>query len=124
MQSYKKAIALCVLLLALASFLLWLAGRNDVSDISKSVERAERYNRQSGESIDDATGEIGQADEKLDRAESSIERSKDAIKRSIDTGDRNETELEECKRIVSECQDDASEARRVIKSVRNQGKET
>lgn len=124
MQNHKKAIAFCFLFIALAGGWYFLTGRNDVSDVRQSAERAEQYNRQSGESIDDATGETGRADEKLDRAESSIERSQDAIKRSIDTGDRNKTELEECKRIVSECQADASEARRILESIRSTGKET
>lgn len=121
----KHVFYACILaLLVLCSATYFVCRRTVISDVRQSVERAEQYNRQTGESVDSAANEIGCADEKLDRAESSIGRSKNAIERSIDAGDRNKKELEECQRIVSECQADVSKARGILESVRNQGKET
>ena len=124
MQNYKKVIALCALLLALAGCWYWFACRNDVSDVRQPVEQAEQYNRQTGDSVDSASNEVRCADEKLIRAGTNIDRAIDRVERSKDNAGRNKAELEECKHILDDSKSDISEARRIIESVRITGKET
>lgn len=81
MQNYKKAIALCLLLLALAFGWFYLAGRGDVSDIRKradetrsELESAREEQRDQAESLDRAEGAIRGSAERADRVQE-LERS-------------------------------------------------
>ena len=81
MQNYKKAIALCLLLLALAFGWFYLAGRNDVSDIGKradetrsELESAREEQRDQAAALDRADGAIRDSAERADRVQE-IERS-------------------------------------------------
>lgn len=85
MQNYKKAIALCLLLLALAGGWYYLAGRNDVSDIGKradetrsELESAREEQRDQAAALDRAEGAIRDSAERADRVQE-IERSDAAV---------------------------------------------
>lgn len=85
MQNYKKAIALCLLLLALAGGWYYLAGRNDVSDIRKradetrsELESAREEQRDQAAALDRADGAIRDSAERADRVQE-IERSDAAV---------------------------------------------
>ena len=85
MQNYKKAIALCLLLLALAFGWFYLAGRGDVSDIRKradetrsELESAREEQRDQAAALDRAEGAIRDSAERADRVQE-IERSDAAV---------------------------------------------
>ena len=85
MQNYKKAIALCLLLLALAGGWYYLAGRNDVSDIGKradetrsELESAREEQRDQAAALDRAEGAIRDSAERADRVKE-LERSDAAV---------------------------------------------
>ena len=85
MQNYKKAIALCLLLLALAFGWFYLAGRGDVSDIRKradetrsELESAREEQRDQAAALDRADGAIRDSAERADRVQE-IERSDAAV---------------------------------------------
>lgn len=85
MQNYKKAIALCLLLLALAFGWFYLAGRGDVSDIRKradetrsKLESAREEQRDQAAALDRADGAIRDSAERADRVQE-IERSDAAV---------------------------------------------
>ena len=85
MQNYKKAIALCALLLALAGGWYYLAGRNDVSDIGKradetrsELESAREEQRDQAAALDRADGAIRDSEERADRVKE-LERSDAAV---------------------------------------------
>ena len=85
MQNYKKAIALCLLLLALAFGWFYLAGRGDVSDIGKradetrsELESAREEQRDQAAALDRADGTIRDSAERADRVQE-IERSDAAV---------------------------------------------
>lgn len=85
MQNYKKAIALCLLLLALAFGWFYLAGRGDVSDIRKradetrsELESAREEQRDQASALDRADGAIRDSAERADRVQE-IERSDAAV---------------------------------------------
>lgn len=85
MQKYKKSIALCALLLALAGGWYYLAGRNDVSDIGKradetrsELESAREEQRDQAAALDRADGAIRDSAERADRVQE-IERSDAAV---------------------------------------------
>ena len=81
MQNYKKAIALCLLLLALAGGWYFFAGRGDVSDIGKradetrsELESAREEQRDQAAALDRAEGAIRDSAERADRVKE-LERS-------------------------------------------------
>lgn len=85
MQNYKKAIALCLLLLALAFGWFYLAGRGDVSDIGKradetrsELESAREEQRDQAAALDRADGAIRDSEERADRVQE-LERSDAAV---------------------------------------------
>ena len=85
MQNYKKAIALCLLLLALAGGWYFFAGRGDVSDIGKradetrsELESAREEQRDQAAALDRADGAIRDSAERADRVQE-IERSDEAV---------------------------------------------
>ena len=85
MQNYKKAIALCLLLLALAFGWFYLAGRGDVSDIRKradetrsELESAREEQRDQAAALDRAEGAIRNSAERADRVKE-LERSDAAV---------------------------------------------
>lgn len=85
MQNYKKAIALCLLLLALAFGWFYLAGRGDVSDIRKradetrsELESAREEQRDQAAALDRAEGAIRDSAERADRVKE-LERSDAAV---------------------------------------------
>ena len=85
MQNYKKTIALCLLLLALAFGWFYLAGRGDVSDIRKradetrsELESAREEQRDQAAALDRADGAIRDSAERADRVKE-IERSDAAV---------------------------------------------
>ena len=85
MQKYKKSIALCALLLALAGGWYYLAGRNDVSDIGKradetrsELESAREEQRDQAAALDRAEGAIRDSAERADRVKE-LERSDAAV---------------------------------------------
>lgn len=85
MQNYKKAIALCLLLLALAGGWYFFAGRGDVSDIRKradetrsELESAREEQRDQAAALDRADGAIRDSAERADRVQE-IERSDAAV---------------------------------------------
>ena len=76
MQNYKKAIALCLLLLALAGGWYFFAGRGDVSDIGKradetrsELESAREEQRDQAAALDRADGTIRDSAERADRVQ-------------------------------------------------------
>ena len=85
MQKYKKAIALCLLLLALAGGWYFFAGRGDVSDIGKradetrsELESAREEQRDQAAALDRAEGAIRDSAERADRVKE-LERSDAAV---------------------------------------------
>lgn len=85
MQNYKKAIALCLLLLALAGGWYFFAGRGDVSDIGKradetrsELESAREEQRDQAAALDRAEGAIRNSAERADRIKE-LERSDAAV---------------------------------------------
>ena len=85
MQNYKKAIALCLLLLALAGGWYFFAGRGDVSDIGKradetrsELESAREEQRDQAAALDRAEGAIRDSAERADRVKE-LERSDAAV---------------------------------------------
>ncbi len=85
MQNYKKAIALCLLLLALAGGWYFFAGRGDVSDIGKradetrsELESAREEQRDQAAALDRAEGAIRDSAERADRVQE-LERSDAAV---------------------------------------------
>lgn len=85
MQNYKKAIALCLLLLALAGGWYFFAGRGDVSDIGKradetrsELESAREEQRDQAAALDRAEGAIRDSAERADRVKE-LERSDEAV---------------------------------------------
>lgn len=85
MQKYKKSIALCALLLALAGGWYFFAGRGDVSDIGKradetrsELESAREEQRDQAAALDRADGAIRDSAERADRVQE-IERSDAAV---------------------------------------------
>ena len=81
MQKYKKSIALCALLLALAGGWYYLAGRNDVSDIGKRADETRSE-------LESAREEQRDQAAALDRAENAADRSQSAIRDSEERADR------------------------------------
>ena len=81
MQNYKKAIALCLLLLALAFGWFYLAGRNDVSDIGKRADETRSE-------LESAREEQRDQAAALDRAENAADRSQSAIRDGEERADR------------------------------------
>ena len=81
MQNYKKAIALCLLLLALAGGWYFFAGRGDVSNIGK---RADETRSELESAREEQRGQAAA----LDRAENAADRSQSAIRDSEERADR------------------------------------
>ena len=108
MQNYKKAIALCLLLLALAGGWYFFAGRNDVSDIGKRADAVRN---------ELADAEKAQRDQAaaLDRAEAAANRSQSAIRDSEERADRVQ-ELERSDAAV------IRESQSILAAVRGRGK--
>ena len=108
MQNYKKAIALCLLLLALAGGWYFFAGRNDVSDIGKRADAVRN---------ELADAEKAQRDQAaaLDRAEAAADRSQSAIRDSEERADRVQ-ELERSDAAV------IRESQSILAAVRGRGK--
>ena len=77
MQNYKKAIALCLLLLALAFGWFYLAGRGDVSDIRKRADETRSELESAREEQRDQAA-IRDSAERADRVQE-IERSDAAV---------------------------------------------
>lgn len=101
MQNYKKAIALCLLLLALAFGWFYLAGRGDVSDIRKRA--------------DDARNGLRSAEEKQREQAKSLDRAESAIRDSAERADR----VQELERSDAEI---IRESQSIINRVRERGK--
>ena len=85
MQNYKKAIALCLLLLVLAGGWYFFAGRGDVSDIRKradetrsELESAREEQRDQAAALDRAEGAIRDSAQRADRVKE-LERSDAAV---------------------------------------------
>lgn len=108
MQKYKKSIALCALLLALAGGWYYLAGRNDVSDIGKRADAVRN---------ELADAEKAQRDQAaaLDRAEEAADRSQSAIRDSEERTDR----VQELERSDAEI---IRESQSIIDRVRARGR--
>ena len=85
MQNRKKAIALCMLLLALASCWYLLAGRNDVHDIK---ERADTVRNELADAEKSQRGEAAA----IDRAETAVRDSQQTTSR-IEDLERSDTEV-------------------------------
>lgn len=89
MQNYKKAIALCLLLLALAGGWYFFAGRGDVSDIGKRA--------------DDTRARLESAREEQREQAGSLDRAAEAVRDSRERTDRiEENELRDAE-IIREC---------------------
>ena len=102
MQNYKKALALCLLLLALAFGWFYLAGRNDVSDIRKRA--------------DTARDELRRAGEEQHKQAGSLDRAEEAVRNSADRADRiEENELRDAE-IIRECKS-------ILERIRGRGEE-
>lgn len=108
MQKYKKSIALCALLLALAGGWYYLAGRNDVSDIGKRADETRSE-------LESAREEQRDQAAALDRAENAAERSQSAIRDSEERADRVQ-ELERSDAAV------IRESQSILAAVRGRGK--
>lgn len=108
MQNYKKAIALCLLLLALAGGWCFFAGRGDVSDIGKRADETRSE-------LESAREEQRDQAAALDRAENATDRSQSAIRNSQSTAGR----IEEIERSDSEI---VRECKSILTSVRKRGK--
>lgn len=103
MQNYKKAIALCLLLLALAGGWYFFAGRGDVSDIGKRaddtrarLESAREEQREQAGSLDRAAEAVRDSRERTDRIEENELRDAEIIRecKSILAGIRRRGEAE------------------------------
>lgn len=108
MQNYKKAIALCLLLLALAGGWYYLAGRNDVSDIGKRADETRSE-------LESAREEQRDQAAALDRAEGAADRSRDAVRDSEERADR----VQELERSDAEI---IRESQSILETVRGRGK--
>lgn len=117
------AIAVCFIVLLSIGLTYFLCRRTNVSDIRDTVERAEQYNQQTRDEIGNASDEIESAANELNGAVTGIDRSIESINRSQESVKRNQTELDQCQQIISDGQGDISEARRILESVRQTGKE-
>lgn len=108
MQNYKKAIALCLLLLALAFGWFYLAGRGDVSDIRKRADETRSE-------LESAREEQRDQAAALDRAANAADRSQSAIRDSEERADRVQ-ELERSDAAV------IRESQSILAAVRGRGK--
>lgn len=108
MQNYKKAIALCLLLLALAGGWYFFAGRGDVSDIGKRADETRSELESAGEEQRDQAAA-------LDRAEGAADRSRDAVRDSEERADR----VQELERSDAEI---IRESQSILETVRGRGK--
>lgn len=108
MQNYKKAIALCLLLLALAGGWYFFAGRNDVSDIGKRADETRSE-------LESAREEQRDQAAALDRAANAADRSQSAIRDSEERADRVQ-ELERSDAAV------IGESQSILAAVRGRGK--
>ena len=108
MQNYKKAIALCLLLLALAFGWFYLAGRGDVSDIRKRADETRSE-------LESAREEQRDQAAALDRAENAADRSQSAIRDSEERADR----VQELERSDAEI---IRESQSILEAVRGRGK--
>ena len=108
MQKYKKSIALCALLLALAGGWYYLAGRNDVSDIGKRADETRSE-------LESAREEQRDQAAALDRAENAADRSQSAIRDSEERADR----VQELERSDAEI---IRESQSILEAVRGRGK--
>lgn len=108
MQNYKKAIALCLLLLALAFGWFYLAGRGDVSDIGKRADTVRSELESAGEEQRDQAAA-------LDRAENAADRSQSAIRDSEERADR----VQELERSDAEI---IRKSQSILEAVRGRGK--
>lgn len=108
MQKYKKSIALCLLLLALAGGWYCFTGRNDVSDIGKRADAVRN---------ELADAEKAQRDQAaaLDRTEAAADRSQSAIRDSEERADR----VQELERSDAEI---IRESQSIINRVRARGR--
>lgn len=108
MQNYKKAIALCLLLLALAGGWYFFAGRGDVSDIGKRADETRSE-------LESAREEQRDQAAALDRAANAADRSQSAIRDSEERADRVQ-ELERSDVAV------IRESQSILAAVRGRGK--
>lgn len=108
MQNYKKAIALCFLLLALAGGWYFFAGRGDVSDIGKRADETRSE-------LESAREEQRDQAAALDRAANAADRSQSAIRDSEERADRVQ-ELERSDAAV------IRESQSILAAVRGRGK--
>ena len=108
MQNYKKAIALCLLLLALAFGWFYLAGRGDVSDIGKRADETRSE-------LESAREEQRDQAAALDRAKNAADRSREAIRDSAERADRVQ-EIERSDAAV------IRESQSILAAVRGRGK--
>ena len=108
MQNYKKAIALCLLLLALAFGWFYLAGRNDVSDIGKRADETRSE-------LESAREEQRDQAAALDRAEGAADRSQSAVRDSEERADRVQELERSDAEIIRDCQS-------ILETVRERGK--
>ncbi len=108
MQNYKKAIALCLLLLALAGGWYFFAGRGDVSDIGKRADETRSE-------LESAREEQRDQAAALDRAANAADRSQSAIRDSEERADRVQ-ELERSDAAV------IRESQSILAAVRGRGK--
>lgn len=100
MQNRKKAIALCMLLLALAGCWYFFAGRNDVHDI--------------GERVDTVRNELADAEKSQRDEAAAINRAEEAVRDSQQTTGR----IEELERSDAEV---IRESESIIDRVRERG---
>ena len=108
MQNYKKAIALCLLLLALAGGWYFFAGRGDVSNIGKRADETRSE-------LESAREEQRDQAAALDRAANAADRSQSAIRDSEERADRVQ-ELERSDAAV------IRESQSILAAVRGRGK--
>lgn len=108
MQKYKKSIALCALLLALAGGWYCFAGRNDVSDIGKRADETRSE-------LESAREEQRDQAAALDRAANAADRSRSAIRGSAERADR----VQELERSDAEI---IRESQSIINRVRARGR--
>lgn len=108
MQNYKKAIALCLLLLVLAGGWYFFAGRGDVSDIRKRADETRSE-------LESAREEQRDQAAALDRAANAADRSQSAIRDSEERADRVQ-ELERSDAAV------IRESQSILAAVRGRGK--
>lgn len=108
MQNYKKAIALCLLLLALAGGWYFFTGRENVSDIGKRADETRNE-------LESAREEQRDQAAALDRAANAADRSQSAIRDSEERADRVQ-ELERSDAAV------IRESQSILAAVRGRGK--